>query len=171
MFWASWAWVCVLGKFCKFLKNQKSLFGNVPLCKKSQSFFILVSPDITDTFPFWKNFDGFNGWGRILSLGVGGAGQGKAVVAAFPVILSPETLRRGGRSRSVWCQHRSVIPAPIAYIKVVVVKKLVVGSGQWLEAVNFVVVLLCRRSADCWRFRGALNRVSLDASSRVLWKN
>ena len=60
------------------------------------------------------------------------------------------------------------IPAPIAYIKVVVVKKLVVGSGQWLEAVNFVVVLLCRRSADCWRFRGALNRVSLDASSRVL---
>ena len=61
-------------------------------------------------------------------MGVGGAGQGKAVVAAFPVILHPETLRRGQRSRSVWCQHRSVIPAPIAYIKVVVVKKLVVGS-------------------------------------------
>ena len=28
-------------------------------------------------------------------MGVGGAGQGKAVVAAFPVILHPETLRRG----------------------------------------------------------------------------
>ena len=43
-------------------------------------------------------------------------------------------------------------------------------AGQWLEAVNFVVVLLCRRSADCWRFRGALNRVSLDASRFTLKK-
>ena len=63
----------------------------------------------------------------------------------------------------------AVIPAPIAYIKVVVVKKLVVGSGQWLEAVNFVVVLLCRL-CFCWRFRGALNRVSLDASRFTLKK-
>ena len=77
-------------------------------------------------------------------MGVGGAGQGKAVVAAFPVILSPETLRRGGRSRSVWCQHRSVIPAPIAYIKVVVVKKLVVGSQQtWIGLLCVILIQSC----------------------------
>ena len=38
-----------------------------------------------------------------------------------------------------------------------------------LEAVNFVVLLLCRL-CFCWRFRGALDRVSLDASRFTLKK-
>ena len=60
MFRASWAWVCVWGKFCKFLKNQNQIFWEDPLCKKSKTFFILVSPDITDTFLFHKIF----GWSK-----------------------------------------------------------------------------------------------------------
>ena len=60
MFRASWAWLCVWGKFCKFLKNQNQIFWKDPLCKKSKTFFILVSPDITDTFLFNKIF----GWSK-----------------------------------------------------------------------------------------------------------
>ena len=41
-----------------FSKKTVTLFGKTPSCKKSQSFFILVSPDITDTFPFYKIFAG-----------------------------------------------------------------------------------------------------------------
>ena len=96
------------GKILQISQKSKSNFGNVPLCKKSQSFFILVSPDITDTFPFWKNLDGSKIGAAFLCLGVGGAGQGKAVVAAFPVILHPETLRRGQRSRSAYSEQCSV---------------------------------------------------------------
>ena len=62
----------------------------------------------------------------------------------------------------------AVIPAPIAYIKVVVVKKLVVGSQQpWI---GVLCVVLIYELCFCWRFRGALNRVSLDASRFTLKK-
>ena len=44
-----------------------------------------------------------------------------------------------------------------------------IRSAFAIEAVNFVVVLLCRL-CFCWRFRGALNRVSLDASRFTLKK-
>ena len=39
-----------------FSKKTVTLFGKTPSCKKSQSFFILVSPDFTDTFLFYKIF-------------------------------------------------------------------------------------------------------------------
>ena len=62
----------------------------------------------------------------------------------------------------------AVIPAPIAYIKVVVVKKLVVGSQQpW---VGLVCLALTYELWFCRRSRGALNRVSLDASRFTLKK-
>ncbi|PAV27564.1 hypothetical protein CIL05_21655, partial [Virgibacillus profundi] len=62
----------------------------------------------------------------------------------------------------------AVIPAPIAYIKVVVVKKLVVGSQRpWS---GYLLDRLLCRPCFCWRFRGALNRVSLDASRFTLKK-
>ena len=63
MFRASWAWLCVWGKFCKFLKNQNQIFWEDPLCKKSKTFFILVSLEYPDTFLFNKIFGGSKFWG------------------------------------------------------------------------------------------------------------
>ena len=60
MFWASWPRVCVLGKFCKFLKNQNQIFWKDPLCKNTKTFFILVSLEYPDTFLFHKIF----GWSK-----------------------------------------------------------------------------------------------------------
>ena len=63
----------------------------------------------------------------------------------------------------------AVIPAPIAYIKVVVVKKLVVGSRRAaVGAIDFATGsfarVLCRRRA------GALRRVSVRAGRFTLKK-
>ena len=63
----------------------------------------------------------------------------------------------------------AVIPAPIAYIKVVVVKKLVVGSRR-SEGGSLDRVLLLYRPWFCQRSRGALNRVSCDAGRFTLKK-
>ena len=60
MFRASWAWLCVWGKFCKFLKNQNQIFWKDPLCKNTKTFFILVSLEYPDTFLFHKIF----GWSK-----------------------------------------------------------------------------------------------------------
>ena len=47
----------------------------------------------------------------------------------------------------------AVIPAPIAYIKVVAVKKLVVGSGVWLAVDRIAVTVRlfshCRCLLEC----------------------
>ena len=79
--------VCVWRKFCKFLKKNSNAFWKDPFGKKSQKFLFPVSLGCPETFLFWKNVDGSKRWARILCLGVGGAGQGKALVGAFPVIL------------------------------------------------------------------------------------
>ena len=63
----------------------------------------------------------------------------------------------------------AVIPAPIAYIKVVAVKKLVVGSRRVGGGSLFDATAPFTR--DFWRrFRGALNRVSRDAVRFTLKK-
>ncbi len=51
----------------------------------------------------------------------------------------------------------AVIPAPIAYIKVVVVKKLVVGSRLRVNGAPCGVYYLFGRF--CWFVPGSLNRV------------
>ena len=51
----------------------------------------------------------------------------------------------------------AVIPAPIAYIKVVVVKKLVVGSRFQTDGVTCVIYCLFGRF--CWFVYSSLNRV------------
>ena len=51
----------------------------------------------------------------------------------------------------------AVIPAPIAYIKVVVVKKLVVGSLFRVNGASCGVYYLLGRF--CWFVPGSLNRV------------
>ena len=63
----------------------------------------------------------------------------------------------------------AVIPAPIAYIKVVAVKKLVVGSRQPEGGSLFDATTLFG-CVFCWRSPGALNRVSGDASRFTLKK-
>ena len=63
----------------------------------------------------------------------------------------------------------AVIPAPIAYIKVVAVKKLVVGSRR--AGGGSLLALLPHLSVDVWRrSRGALNRVSRGAVRFTLKK-
>jgi hypothetical protein len=62
----------------------------------------------------------------------------------------------------------AVIPAPIAYIKVVAVKKLVVGFRFWADGSDFVCYCLPRRF--CWFVRGSLNRVPRVASTFTLKK-
>jgi hypothetical protein len=54
----------------------------------------------------------------------------------------------------------AVIPAPIAYIKVVAVKKLVVGSRFRGDGTPCGVY--CLRGRFCWFVHGSLNRVPLD---------
>ena len=63
----------------------------------------------------------------------------------------------------------AVIPAPIAYIKVVAVKKLVVGSRRLWRGFLFKITALFQ-SCFCRRFQGALNRVSWDADRFTLKK-
>jgi hypothetical protein len=51
----------------------------------------------------------------------------------------------------------AVIPAPIAYIRIVVVKKLVVGSRFQVNGAPCGVYCLLGRF--CWFVHGSLNRV------------
>ena len=63
----------------------------------------------------------------------------------------------------------AVIPAPIAYIKVVAVKKLVVGSRR--EGGGSVFAATAPAYPCLWRrLRGALHRVSCDAVGFTLKK-
>jgi hypothetical protein len=63
----------------------------------------------------------------------------------------------------------AVIPAPIAYIKVVVVKKLVVGSRRsWVGLNAFTTGLFDR--VFCQRWAGSLNRVFAHADRFTLKK-
>ena len=64
----------------------------------------------------------------------------------------------------------AVIPAPIAYIKVVAVKKLVVGSRRPGGGALFGVSLPHPAVLFCRRFAGALNRVSAGAGRFTLKK-
>ena len=50
MFRASWAWLCVWGKFCKFLKKNSNAFWKDPFGKKSQKFLFPVSLGCPETF-------------------------------------------------------------------------------------------------------------------------
>ena len=63
----------------------------------------------------------------------------------------------------------AVIPAPIAYIKVVAVKKLVVGSRRVGGGLIFVSTAPFTR-VGCQRPAGALNRVSVGAGRFTLKK-
>ena len=64
----------------------------------------------------------------------------------------------------------AVIPAPIAYINVVAVKKLVVGSRRAGGGPVFAGTAPLARAAVWRRFRGALDRVSRGAVRFTLKK-
>ena len=64
----------------------------------------------------------------------------------------------------------AVIPAPIAYINVVAVKKLVVGSRQAGGGVLFGTTAPFACDSLCRRCAGALNRVSARAVRFTLKK-
>ena len=64
-------------------------------------------------------FGGWEGW------------SGESRSSGFPRDFIAPSVRWIPLLGTVWCQQLAlVIPAPIAYIKVVVVKKLVVGSRR-----------------------------------------
>ena len=65
----------------------------------------------------------------------------------------------------------AVIPAPIAYIKVVAVKKLVVGFRVWCDLVRLGMVCTGCAVPSFWRAASALNWVGVgDPGSFTLKK-
>jgi hypothetical protein len=64
----------------------------------------------------------------------------------------------------------AVIPAPIAYINVAAVKKLVVGSRFWVEGAPLSGVFTLDSNDVCWFVACILNRMLAVASTFTLKK-